>query len=415
VLLVLVAFLALWSSSPQAAPAFDDPAQYVEQILELSGERRALMREVAAWKWRQQRPITDPERERELIERMREQAQVLGLSPGAVEDFFELQMRWAREQQALAFAEWQDKQVAVPTPRDLSTQLRPELDRIGRELLLNLYLGLPQFQAEDFRDRYEARLRAKKAISPDELSALLDALSNLRRIDRPALARIRASRILRVGLTGDYAPFAVESQGQLHGADIRLATEFAAQERLQLRFVRTSWSTLMADYLQGRFDLAIGGISVTAERAALAAFSLPYHTGGKTPIVRCGEESLYDTLTEINRPVVRVVVNPGGTNERFARERLGQARLLVHPDNRTVFDEIAARRADVMVTDDVEVDLQTRARKDLCRATSTLFTRADKAWMLSKDPALLAAVNGWMQRALDRGDVRRALGSATLH
>ena len=40
---------------------------------------------------------------------------------------------------------------------------------------------------------------------------------------------------------------------------------------------------------------------------------------------------------------------------------LQSARVTVHPDNRTIFDEIAASRADVMITDDVEVEVHRAA------------------------------------------------------
>jgi len=37
---------------------------------------------------------------------------------------------------------------------------------------------------------------------------------------------------------------------------------------------------------------------------------------------------------------VGVVVNPGGTNERFAKANFTQATIEEHPDNRTIYDEI---------------------------------------------------------------------------
>ena len=85
---------------------------------------------------------------------------------------------------------------------------------------------------------------------------------------------------------------------------------------------------------------------MTPERRHVAFFSRTYHEGGKTPIARCADRDRLDTLAEIDSPDVRVIVNPGGTNERYAREHLRAAAVRLHSDNRSVFEEIAAGRAD---------------------------------------------------------------------
>jgi cyclohexadienyl dehydratase len=161
-------------------------------------------------------------------------------------------------------------------------------------------------------------------------------------------------------------------------------------------FVRTTWSTLMSDYRDNRFDVAAGGISVTAERSSLAKFTRPYHRGGKTPIVRCGTEQAFDTLEKIDSAQVRVIVNPGGTNQKFADQHFHRARVIVFPDNTRIFDEIAGGRADVMVTDDAEVELQISHNPSLCRATKQVFTQSDKAWMLIDIPELAKAADDWL-------------------
>jgi chorismate mutase-like protein len=143
-------------------------------------------------------------------------------------------------------------------------------------------------------------------------------------------------------------------------------------------------------------------ISITPERQRAQLFSQPYASDHKVPVTRCGEQQRFDTRAEINRPEVRLIVNPGGTNEQFARQQFPAATLAVHADNLTVFDEIVAGHADVMVTDSVEAQLQEGAAKGLCRAdTGHSWARARKAIMLAPDPALQHAIN----RALDRTDM----------
>ena len=42
-----------------------------------------------------------------------------------------------------------------------------------------------------------------------------------------------------------------------------------------------------ADFEADRYDIAMGGVSVTADRAAAGDFSIPVSHDGKRPIVRC--------------------------------------------------------------------------------------------------------------------------------
>ena len=77
----------------------------------------------------------------------------------------------------------------------------------------------------------------------------------------------------------------------------------------------TTWPTLTRDLAAGSFDIAMGGLSVTLERQKSGFFSQPYLRGGETPISRCGETAKFDSLSDIDRPGVRVAVNPGGANE----------------------------------------------------------------------------------------------------
>jgi cyclohexadienyl dehydratase len=183
---------------------------------------------------------------------------------------------------------------------------------------------------------------------------------------------------------------------------------------VMLEIVPTTWKTMAADLQADHFDVAMGGVSMTPDRAAIADFSVTVLRDGKRPIVRCSDTERYTSVAAIDSPAVRVVVNVGGTNERFAKANFPHARLEARDDNRTVFDEVVNNRADVMVTDGAEVDYQARQHPGvLCAAkVPGPFDHFDKAYWMTRDSALKQAVNEWLTKALKAGDYDKALTAA---
>lgn len=229
-----------------------------------------------------------------------------------------------------------------------------------------------------------------------------------------ALDAIRSRGTLRVGTTGDYKPFTFrQADGDYVGADIVMARRLAARLGVALDVVPTTWSTLLDDFVAQRFDVAMGGVSVNAPRAARGTFSAVTYVDGKRPVARCADQDRFTSVDAIDQPGVRVVVNPGGTNSDFARANIKRATLTVHPDNTTVFDEIIAGRADVMVTDGIEADHQAFIHPELCPArVAGAFTRLEKAYLLPNDPELVGVVNDWIAVETTSGDWARTLDTA---
>jgi chorismate mutase-like protein len=215
--------------------------------------------------------------------------------------------------------------------------------------------------------------------------------------------QIRERGVLRVGLPGDYAPYALNGAEGPAGVDVALAREIAATLGFDVEFVQTSWGALMADARAGRFDVAAGGISITPERRREQRFTRSYLRDHKAPLVRCGDESRFDSLHEINSPAVRVVVNPGGTNERFARREFPAAVLTVHPDNRTVAQVLMQGQADVFVTDEVEGRLLAGLHNGLCvAARAPDWEPVGKGFMVVADDTARRRIDAALGLALRR-------------
>lgn len=168
---------------------------------------------------------------------------------------------------------------------------------------------------------------------------------------------MKKASVLRVGTTGDYRPLSYKEPetGGYWGFGIDMAREIAKDLGMSVSFVHTSWPTLSADVQKpDLFDFAIGGITITEARQETMDMSEGYLCNGKTILCRVSEAGKYRSIEDLNKPEVRVMVNPGGLNEKFARERLTECTLIVYEKNEEIPSQVAEGKADVMITEITE-------------------------------------------------------------
>jgi len=220
------------------------------------------------------------------------------------------------------------------------------------------------------------------------------------------LEKIIAQSYIRVGTAGDYKPFTFLNPAtqKFEGIDIDMANHLGKALGVEVRFVKTSWPTLMKDFVEGKYDIGMGGISINLERQKKAFFSIPYLKDGKTPITRKENVAKFQTLVDIDQPGVKVIVNPGGTNERFVRANLKKATIIVYEDNVTIFDQIVQGKADLMITDAIETILQQKLKPELVAVhPDKPFTFSEKGYLLPQDIALKLWVDQWLHLTLMDG------------
>jgi cyclohexadienyl dehydratase len=398
---VSILLLLIWTGAACADPdRFTTEDAQVARIFDLAEQRLAVMPAVAAVKWQTQGPIFDQPRETAVIDRATEIGAPMGLAADSIKRLFQLQARLAREVQTGLHQDWKAHGFSYQGKVTTLAALRPKLDGLTFDIIQAVYLAAPVLKHADFESHYAeaAQKQLRTPVWTDKSrQELLAILHSVALAPVPALQRISASRALRVGVTGDYAPYSLDTDGTLTGTDIDRARLLAAHLNALPMFIHTTWSSLSDDLSHGAFDVAMGGVSVTPEREAVGAFSVPYASGGKTILSRCADKQKFNKgLASVDQPKVRVIVNPGGTNEQYVRSNVHQAQIVVFPDNRAIFSELIARNADVMITDDAEVDLQSKNHPELCRAFPGTLTHADKAVFMPRDPDLIKAVNEWL-------------------
>ncbi len=182
-------------------------------------------------------------------------------------------------------------------------------------------------------------------------------ISNKTTLPENSLTAIQKRGTLLVGTTGDYRPLTYRDKisGVYWGFDLEVAQRIAERLNVPITYVQTSWPTLTKDVLNSSlFDIAIGGITITILRKAKMDMSDGYLVNGKTILCRKKDAKKFRNLTDIDKPTVKVMVNPGGLNEKFAHEKLSHASIVVYPKNEEIPEQVAIGNADVMVTEITE-------------------------------------------------------------
>ena len=231
-------------------------------------------------------------------------------------------------------------------------------------------------------------------------------------VNKPTIARIQERGTILIGTTGDYRPLSFrEEDGKYWGFGIEVAGVIADRLGVGIEFVQTSWPTLSADVHAEpqTFDLAIGGITITDARRETMLMSDGYLANGKTILCRASEAERYKSLADIDKPEVRVMVNPGGLNEKFANANLTHATIIVHQKNEEIPSLIAEGEADVMITEITEapyyIKVDTRLAAPLLNEP---FTHGEIGVLMRKgQDDLLQLVNDVIRQMKSDGTLRQ--------
>lgn len=172
-------------------------------------------------------------------------------------------------------------------------------------------------------------------------------------IAAPARAKDSSSTIedvakrgtLRVGFSS-FVPWAMQDkEGQYIGFEIDVATRLAQDLGVKLQLVPTNWDGIIPALLSGKFDVIIGSMAITPERALSVNFTVPYDTAYIDATLNKAKAGDIKSLADLNTPDHVIAVRTGTTAAQAAQTLLPQATIRMFNDEAPAVEEVLSGRA----------------------------------------------------------------------
>ncbi|MDR1606702.1 MAG: transporter substrate-binding domain-containing protein [Streptococcaceae bacterium] len=156
------------------------------------------------------------------------------------------------------------------------------------------------------------------------------------------LTKIKDKGTLTVALNPEFAPFEFQvikdGKNTIVGSDVDLATEIGKALGVKVKFQAMDFNNVLASVTSGKADLAISGISATAERKKAYDFSVPYYTAKNVMIVKKTELETYKSLTSFEGK--KVAAQKGTVQENVVTEQVKGANLVSLTKNGQMINEL---------------------------------------------------------------------------
>jgi polar amino acid transport system substrate-binding protein len=218
------------------------------------------------------------------------------------------------------------------------------------------------------------------------------------------IEEIKRRNSLRVGMS-TFVPWAFRNRaGELIGYEIDVATRLAQDMGVRVEFVPTAWDGIVPALLAGRFDMIIGGMTVTAARNLSANFTKSDSASGVDLAASRRLAEGMTTMEAWNRPNVTISGRRGTSALAAAQRLFPRATFRQFDDDAQSVLEVVNGRAHGMVGS------MPRPRFAVLENESALFSpfpqplarQIDSMALRKGDPDALNFLNNWIaSRQLD--------------
>jgi polar amino acid transport system substrate-binding protein len=238
-----------------------------------------------------------------------------------------------------------------------------------------------------------------------KLTLALAATLALLSFGLPALADtlddIRQTKKIRIAIDLAIPPFGMtDDKLQPTGSDVDTARLLAKDLGVELEIVTTTGPTRIPLLQTGKADIVISTLSITADRAKVIDFSLPY--ADHLSVVAALKTLPIKDMADLNGKKVAVV--RGTTQDSDLTQQAKGAQLVRYEDDATMALAVASGQADILAT--ARSLLPAINKKNPARAVETKIVMQTfhlAIGLRKNEPRLMAWVNGWVKANLKNG------------
>ncbi|MCY4308882.1 MAG: transporter substrate-binding domain-containing protein [Rhodobacteraceae bacterium] len=230
--------------------------------------------------------------------------------------------------------------------------------------------------------------------------------SSVQAQEESVLVEIQKRGVLKVGMS-TFVPWAMrDKEGNLIGFEIDVAKKVAEDMGVEVEFVPTQWSGIIPALLAKKFDVIIGGMSITPQRNLTVNFTSAYANSGQqmaASIELAGDKS---TLEDFNSSDVTISCRRGATPCTIAQKMFPKAEIRRFDDDTQAFQEVVNGNATATISGAPKPRVWTDDNPDklFLPFEGENLTRGNEAFALRKgDPDALNYFSNWILLRTDDG------------
>jgi len=210
---------------------------------------------------------------------------------------------------------------------------------------------------------------------------------------------------LRVGFESGYVPFEMTNKkGEFIGFDMDYGRRLAKDMGVKFVPVNTAWDGIIPSLMTDKFDIIMGGMTITQERNLKVNFSDPYIVVGQTILLNKKLKNKVLSYKDLNNPKYILTSRMGTTGEQAIKRYIPKATYKGFESEAEAGLEVINGKADALVYDLPFCGfLYGSQGKGKTIFLSDPFTYEPLAWAINKgDPDFLNFLNNFLRQT--KGD-----------